>query len=255
MVLVKATDPYSQFSILLARNLNSRLVGVRSGRVSRGGGRRAEGDHVVTGVPSRSMSAERRVRADRGVSANRGLRAVASLGVARYRVSSRRVASRGVGATVVDNWSDVVTNNRSSASHGVSSDRLLPVVPRPHVLSHGSVSVLPSLRVLLERSSTGEVVALSVLLLPLGKSAHVPLGRFARGPKIRDEGEEVEDEDQSDGPLESGADGGDGVTLRGRVASTGIGITTADGIGRSEANSTGDGEADNDELVDRVPPQ
>jgi hypothetical protein len=144
-------------------------------------------------------------------------------------VSGRRVVtgtcwvavpnSRPVTVTVTDHW--------RCAGHAVTYSTLFSVVLGPHVLSHNVVPVLPSLRVFVKGSSTGKVVSLTVLLLPLGKSAHVPLGGLARWPKIRYEGQEVEDEDESDGPFESGSDRSDPVTLRGRATFIGLGVTSA----------------------------
>lgn len=114
-----------------------------------------------------------------------------------------------------------VTDDRGAASHAIPPDRLLSVVLSPHVLAHDVVSILPSFGVHVKGSSTGEIVALAVLLLPLGESAHVSFRRLARRPEIGDKGQEVEDEDERDTPFEGGSNRSDSVALRGRVTTAG----------------------------------
>jgi hypothetical protein len=66
-----------------------------------------------------------------------------------------------------------------------------------------------------------------VLLLPPGQAAHVSLRGLSGGPKIGDEREEVEEEDEGDGPFHGGGDGGDGVALRGGFAVVCVGVAAA----------------------------
>ena len=200
--------------------LHSRLAVVGCSRIGRSSSSRLpKTDHLVTGVSSR------------------------------WVITSRRWV------VMSDIWRTAISDNRSTTSHAVTSDRLSTVVPGPHVLSHDIVPVLPSFRVFVKGASSGEVISLAMLLLPLGKSAHVPFGRFARWPKIGDQGKEVEDENESDGPFESGGDRGDSVALRGRVASGGFSITTARGVGSSKADGAGNSKPNDDEFEQRVSPQ
>lgn len=91
--------------------------------------------------------------------------------------------------------------------------------------SHGIT--LPSLRVLVECSSTSEIVTFTILFLPFSQSAHVPRGRFPSGPQVEDETEKVEYEDESDCPFKSSGSRGDSGTCFKGSRTGRFGITTA----------------------------
>lgn len=112
-----------------------------------------------------------------------------------------------------------------SAGHTIPRCLFLTRVPLVHRLSHPFVSSLPSLGVFRKRPSASEIIALAVLLLPSSQAAHVTGGRLARGPQVRHDGQEEEDEDKRDGPFKSGGDRGDSVASRGRSAAFGNSVS------------------------------
>jgi hypothetical protein len=162
-------------------------------------------------------------------------------------------------------------DHRCTTGHAVPACRLDTGVPLPHGMLHARGAVLPSFRVHAECSSTSEIVAFAVLLLPSSKSAHVPRRRLAGRPQVRHKGQEVEDEDERDGPLKRSSDRGDSVAGGGGMSPRRCGVASAlrgqldsysvlefgthDCVSSSKTNGAGDGESDHDELENRVAEQ